>query len=465
MNLRVNIFLLLIIYLLFAGCLQPDTPVEERFELEILKNGELVSVIDIDPFTEEILYIYDRLTGVQVLNVEFHSDTNTIRIQRESDGGIKLTGIRPSGMGIVTFRYGNKTAELRIFIRNWNINEVYRHTLYADTKNYPFCPDTEYFASHYNSLPGVPNEWAAYQLIVDRGFHYEAPDGLSSRVRRSNNGRGLTQVHEDFPRETANRKVCPQPHIFQRPDPFLNRDVFVFCLHYETDGDMVGGFEDRQRLELKTMDTGRAYNATDDEPDNFMYSTGGGDTFTYRWKFFLPEDFRVSPEYTHIHQIKPEGGDSGNPTITLTGRRLRATGQEVLQLIYRGPIRDNGDPSVNWYPAQVPLAPFKGEWIRAETTITFDNPGTYMIRLVRIRDMRILMEYIHSPENYEELDPFVMFRNGNSYIRPKFGIYRRIQHMTPFGLPDPSNPVLDFLGENNEMEVLFADFEMDKLRR
>jgi len=58
-----------------------------------------------------------------------------------------------------------------------------------------------------------------------------------------------------------------------------------------------------------------------------------------------------------------------------------------------------------------------------------------------------------------------MFRNGNSYIRPKFGVYRRVMHMSPFGLPDPNNPVMDYIAENNEVTVLFADIEMDKLRR
>jgi hypothetical protein len=210
------------------------------------------------------------------------------------------------------------------------------------------------------------------------------------------------------------------------------------------------------------MDETTPPNAAND--NDKMYSNGGGDTFTHRWKFRLPEKFYVSSEYTHIHQIKPEGGDSGNPAFTLTARKLR-TGREVLQLIYRGPIRANDDPSVNWYPCQVDLAPFKGEWVYAEETITYDNPGAYSIKLVRIRDMKVLMEYIYSPEQYDETDPFVMFRKGNSYIRPKFGIYRRILHMTPFGLPNMDDPVTEFLAEYNEIVVLYADIEMDKLKR
>jgi len=64
-----------------------------------------------------------------------------------------------------------------------------------------------------------------------------------------------------------------------------------------------------------------------------------------------------------------------------------------------------------------------------------------------------------------------MYRPGNVYIRPKFGIYRRVFHMTPFGLPDFVNPVITFFGEKRnergerEMVVLYADIEMDKLIR
>jgi hypothetical protein len=78
----------------------------------------------------------------------------------------------------------------------------------------------------------------------------------------------------------------------------------------------------------------------------------------------------------------------------------------------------------------------------------------------------------------------MMFRPGNTYIRPKFGIYRRIFHMTSFGLPDmgdldrtpreimDSHMVRAYLNESinpanglRETAVLYAYFEMDKLVR
>ena len=461
-NKSVVFYVLALLLVFFPGCLQPDSPEAENEKLEIRFNDKPVRVIDIDPYIvpndDDRFYIHDIASGAR-LDASASSNTDTVRVQPRGMGFL-IIGEKAGGMGIVQFTAGDKYVELRVFVRNWSADEVYRHGLYANLAEYPYDP----IRDHNPANPQAPNKLAAYQLIVDSGFHYEAPDGLSSRVKRGEPG---TFIHQESPRETENRKLHNVPHIIQRPaanEPFLRKDIFAFTLHFEDDGDMVGGYADRQRLELKTMDTGRAFDAKDDEPDNFMYSNGGGDTFTYRWKFRLPEDFRVSSEYTHIHQIKPEGGDSGNPTFTLTGRKLR-TGREVLQLIYRGPIRDNGDPSVNWYPCQVDLEPFKGEWIRAEETVTFDNPGTYRIKLVRIRDMKTLMEYIYSPEQYEEIDPFAMFRRGNSYIRPKFGVYRRIMHMTPFGLPNPDDPVTEYLAEYNQVTVLFADIEMDKLRR
>jgi hypothetical protein len=127
-------------------------------------------------------------------------------------------------------------------------------------------------------------------------------------------------------------------------------------------------------------------------------------------------------------------------------------------------IGDREIPSANWYPSEVPLEPFRGEWIRAEETVTYDSPGAYKIRLIRIRDMRVLLEWEYNPATYEEEDPFVMFRKGNTYVRQKNGVYRRIMHMTPFGLPNPADPVLEYFQEGNEVRVLFTDFEMDKWR-
>jgi hypothetical protein len=51
-----------------------------------------------------------------------------------------------------------------------------------------------------------------------------------------------------------------------------------------------------------------------------------------------------------------------------------------------------------------------------------------------------------------------MFRPGNTYIRPKFGFYRRISHITSFGVP--VSPIKDLRDET----ILYADFELEKLK-
>ncbi|MDR2542222.1 MAG: hypothetical protein LBC80_02055 [Treponema sp.] len=468
----------------FAGCLYPDSDevdvpeLQFRIRIEQENRWEIVKVLNIDPEQEIRIAVHNPNTGARVAASAI-STTTSLSV-RQSGMDFFITGEVASGMGIVRFSSSGRTGELRIFVRNWKEQDVYRNVVYADMEAYPFCPNT----NHDPDNPKIANKWAAYRLIVDAGFHYEAPDGLSSRAGvlhgdnvRATERRGphdvphiiMTNDEDYLPAAVNALNSASVPSYVRYPRPFLlNKEVFKFILHFEHDGDMVGGFDDRQRLELKTMDfddTGNEHaHIPYDEKNIHRFSRGGGESFTHRWKFRLPDDFRVSSEYSHIFQIKAEGGDSGNPIFTLTGRRLRS-GREVLQLIYRGPIRDNEEPSVNWYPAEVDLHPFKGEWIQAEQTATYDNPGTFTIRLVRIRDMRVLMEYTYSPAQYEEYDPFVMFRRGNSYIRPKFGIYRRIYHMTPFGLPDFDNPVITYHGEKNEMIVLFADIEMDKLRR
>jgi hypothetical protein len=465
--------LLIPLWIFFAGCpaLDPEEAAQVLCVLQSVsgKADREVWVLDLDPGEEARIIVMDPETGgYPPASIQVSSTSVSVR---QDSGDYLVTGINPGGMGIVKFSAWDKSGELRVFVRNWTKDEVYRHSLYADMVNYPFDKDIPYSAGIYAApKPYQPTSLAAYRLITDTGFHYEAPDGLSRRITNQY----PDMVHSDTPRQVLGwREVHPVPHIIMAKDTdyfaekrigsfALNKEIFKFIIHFENDGDMVGGYADRQRLELKTMDETIPPNAADDY--DRMYSNGGGDTFTHRWKFRLPADFYVSSEYTHIHQIKPEGGDSGNPTFTLTARKLR-TGREVMQLIYRGPIRANSDPSVNWYPCQVDLAPFKGEWIYAEETVTYDNSGTYRIRLVRIRDLKVLMEYIYSPEQYDEVDPFVMFRKGNSYIRPKFGFYRRILHMTPFGLPNMDDPVTEFRAENNEVVVLYADIEMDKLKR
>jgi hypothetical protein len=531
------IFIFLLPLLILTGCpyLESDLPppsleiiMEKDFRIHGLDwAGSLdrketheveVRVLDIDPGPggRTRIFLRDPDTG-SIIPGRFKVSSNTISVS-QSDMEFIIEG-QPNGMGIVTFENipGNKIANLYVFVRNWRREDVYRHILDPDPVNYRFFDGNLQHptVTTTHTIPFIAPEsewndgpWAIYKLIVDRGFHYESPSGNSNRA---------AVVHGDRSNPNWFRGLHHVPHILYYPqgtypffdnqetwkEPFLRKPVFAFTLHLDYDGDMVGGFPDRQRLELKTMDNTRpplrvrhrtdgnpgimgdgrgavpgdpvvgftqAGNVSNYDSQDRMFSIGGGETVTHRWKFKLPENFIVSTEYTHIHQLKPEGADNSQPTITLTARRL-SNGEDVLQLSYRGPIRDMiGDreiPSVNWFPVVVPLEPFRGEWIYATETVTYDNPGSYRIKLVRIRDLRVMMEFEFNPQTFSELnfeDPFVMFRKGNTYIRKKTGFYRRIMHVGPFGVPDRDRMILAYMHEGNAASILYTDLEMDKWR-
>jgi hypothetical protein len=420
---------ILLVWSVFTGCPRLDSEEPESRGLEVRPGGTTggrMSVLDIDPGETVTLEVSDPdLPSGVTASFSAGTDSNAIAVARAGPL-YTITGITPGGMGVAVFSGYEKTGKVTVFVRNHAQSEVInRHTIYAN---------------------GDTSSKSAYTLITGAGFHYEAPDGLSSGVPR-----------------TTFHAVHPVDHITQQYDDVLGKNVFAFSLHYNpadpanADGDINSGFPDRQRLELKTMNTGPF---DPENPGDLMYSTGGGDTFIHRWKFRLPLDFAVSSEFTHIHQIKPEGGDSGNPIFTLTARR-KSDGSKVMQLIYRGPVRASGDPSQNSYPCEVNLRDFLGEWVRVEETITYDAPGAYQFKAVRVRDLKVLMHYVYFPQKYEEkkyLDPFVIYRQGNTYIRPKFGFYRRIRHLDSFSVV--AGDVLDLKNET----ILYADFELEKLK-
>ena len=477
---------------LLAGCPVLEDPETEGLIVRRDDSNREVVVVTIDPGETIYVSVFDP-SGIFRQPASAAVDRGAVRVSETPAAGVfGIHGAIPGGKGTVRFSAIGDSATLRVFVRNWASSEVYRRILDPDPVNYPsyFGPlgdpggahwyDSAAFGGPHNitrgmtleerGAPFAPSRWGAYRLIVDRGWHYESPSGFSHPV----NG-----VHTGDLRETAFRQAYRIPHILQVPDSFLRNYVFEFNLH-EQSGDLIG-FDDRQRLELKTM------NNIPNDCRN-MRSYGVGETFTFRWKFKIPRDFRVSTEFAHVFQLKNEGGDGGNPIFTLTGRRRNDTNRDVMQLIYRGPTRatvgDKEIPSANWIAKEVPLDLFRGEWVRAEVFVTYDDPGAFRISVVRLRDMREIMAFAFCPVHFASLgllDPFMTYRPGNSYARPKFGLYRRIVHMTPFGVPDMyidrygtpdferSRFVQAFMSERGGKRwtttMWFTDIEMDRFRR
>ncbi len=101
-------------------------------------------------------------------------------------------------------------------------------------------------------------------------------------------------------------------HITVVHDALLNRNVFVHTLHSNasfSDSDRCMKF-DRQRIQT----------SVDGRSDKWMQGHNGMQ-FSYAWKFFAEKDIKLSGAFCHIHQIKLDGADAGNPSLTITMRK------------------------------------------------------------------------------------------------------------------------------------------------
>jgi hypothetical protein len=201
------------------------------------------------------------------------------------------------------------------------------------------------------------------------------------------------------------------PHITQAIDAELHKYVFQFHSHAKADNDRCINF-DRQRNEIKTAASSPA-----------AVKAFSGDTMNFRWRFKLDEAFQPSSRFTHIHQIKAGDGNAGAPLITFT------PGDENTFKV--GYFPDSG-PSVTL--ATTALRPLLGTWLEANETVTFAKHGSLSIRIMRVSDGKVLL-------NYENPD-IDLLRTRSTFYRPKWGVYRSLR--------DP--------GAIRDETVLFDDF-------
>lgn len=189
-------------------------------------------------------------------------------------------------------------------------------------------------------------------------------------------------------------------HIAEVYDNDLLRYVFEFYSHALLDNEPVDPtLTDRQRVEIKT------YSAS---PDNLKGTVG--ENIIYKWSFKLPIGFQPSSNFTHIHQIKAVDGDDSNPLFTLTPRFGTPN---KLELIYV----ENSTSGTNKLSI-VNLLPFLGNWVDAEERIKVGSNGIYSIILKNHNDGMVLMSYTNTN--------IATIRPDNSFIRPKWGIYRSL---------------------------------------
>ncbi len=186
-------------------------------------------------------------------------------------------------------------------------------------------------------------------------------------------------------------------HITEEWEEELQSHVFVFHIHVTPDNDRCINF-DRQRNEIKTYDQ---------SPSNLLGTQG--ETHIYRWKFRLDSAFQASPNFSHVFQIKPRGGnDDSNPLITIT---LRSSNPDRLEI--RHAASNSGQVTV----ATAELNPLKGQWLDVYCRALYRDNGKLELRITT-PDSATVLWY----QNYL-LD---MWRAGADFNRPKWGIYRSL---------------------------------------
>jgi hypothetical protein len=203
---------------------------------------------------------------------------------------------------------------------------------------------------------------------------------------------------------TGEMPDCSHPsfgrHIFQGNDGQLNKQVFFFHAHRDTDNDRCQNF-DRQRTEIR--------------PDQGALTAANGETMSFSWNFKLDAGFQPSTSFTHIFQLKAVSGDDGMPLITFTPRYN--SGGNQMEVIH---VNSAGTTTK---VRTVPLAPFLGVWVKVVTSVTYGTAGNghYSVNMSTLNGGQNLLSYTSGAN-------FQMWRSGATYYRPKWGIYRSLEN-------------------------------------
>ena len=122
-------------------------------------------------------------------------------------------------------------------------------------------------------------------------------------------------------------------------------------------------------------------------------------------------ELQPSTAFTHVFQIKAVDGESSQPLITITPR-LKSSGARTFQVIHSG--FDSAPVTV----FDENLSKYFGKWIHVTVELTCRVGGLFHMRMKRTDTGEALMNH-----NSASMD---LWRAGNSYLRPKWGVYRSL---------------------------------------
>ena len=197
-----------------------------------------------------------------------------------------------------------------------------------------------------------------------------------------------------------------RPHVLQVPSDGVVGPHFAMLSIEPTDVNLdhvpmaKGG--DRTRTEIKLAPSkGGAHDA---------FKAHEGDTQVYTWRFRIPPGMKFSQNFTHIHQIKANGGQYADaPVITFTPL---SNGQMEVRHVANALTK--ADHTVL---GSVPLTAVQGKWIDVREEITYSNTqGHYKLALRDVQGAPLLAI---------DKAGLQMWRSGADHLRPKWGIYRK----------------------------------------
>jgi hypothetical protein len=211
----------------------------------------------------------------------------------------------------------------------------------------------------------------------------------------------------------------PFKHIEEVYDDVLDRYVFKFHIHADTDTDRCKTNIDRQRNEIK---------AYDPSPDNLKGIQR--EEVVYEWFFKMDAQFQPSSNFTHVFQLKAVGGsDADNPILTITPRKGEPNKLEL--------IHGKGGGKYTTV-AVTELSSIAGQWVSIYCKAIYAEDTGKLDFKIKLLDGTEVLSY-----SSNSID---LWRLGSNFVRPKWGIYRS----------------LNDLASLRDEEVLFADFKVSE---
>ena len=213
-------------------------------------------------------------------------------------------------------------------------------------------------------------------------------------------GKGAVEA----PSDTAYAPL--RPHVLQLPGDGTAGPYFAILAIEPTDVNLdrksMADGGDRSRTEIKIAPSrGGVHEAFKAHQD---------DTMTYRWRFRIAGGMKFSPSFTHIHQIKANGGAYADPPL-ITFTPLE---KGVMEVRY---VANRKNSDVHTVLGTMPLEGLQGQWLTVRETITYSaTDGKYRLAIA-------------DQQGKEQLsisrDGLQLWRTGADHLRPKWGIYRK----------------------------------------